>query len=151
MLNSKMFLGAALASVALVATLIQAQTTDKSPLKTAVYDWTKFPTGVDKVRRGARLFFNGPTATLAELDCHATTVNPGAATHPPQPQPNDELIIVKEGTLEAQVDGQAKRFGQGSILLQVAGDLHGVKNVGDTPATYYVIKIVPNASPTDAK
>ncbi len=42
MLNSKTFLGAALAGVALVATLIQAQSPDKPPLKTAVYDWSKF-------------------------------------------------------------------------------------------------------------
>ncbi|HEY2761101.1 MAG TPA: cupin domain-containing protein [Pirellulales bacterium] len=150
MLYLKTSLCTALAGIALIATFIQAQSPAKSALKTAVYDWTKFP--AEPTKSGERrLFFDGPTATLAELDCHATTINPGAATHPPQPQPNDELIIVREGALEAQVDGHPERFGQGSILFQAAGDLHGVKNVGDTPATYYVIKIVPKATQSESK
>jgi quercetin dioxygenase-like cupin family protein len=77
------------------------------------------------------------------LECHATTINPGEASHPPIAQGWDELVIVKEGTVEAQIDGQPQHFGSGSVLFQASGDLHGVKNVGDKPATYYVIKIVP--------
>jgi len=47
----------------------------------------------------------------------------------------DELVIVKEGTVEAQIDGKPHHFAQGSVLFQAANDLHGVKNVGDKPAT----------------
>ena len=38
--------------------------------------------------------------------------------------------------------GQPQRVGPGSVLFAAADDLHGVQNVGDTPATYYVIKCV---------
>lgn len=118
-----------------------AQSSAKPVLKTAVFDWSQIE--AQPTKTGVkRQFFDGSTATLNQLECHATTVNPGEATHAPVAQPHDELIIVKDGTLEAQVDGHAQQFGQGSILFQAANDLHGVKNIGTTPATYYVIKIV---------
>ncbi|HZZ28888.1 MAG TPA: cupin domain-containing protein [Pirellulales bacterium] len=130
-------------AVALVtfAAVTWAQSPAKPLLKSAAYDWSKTQAQANKTGF-KRQFFDGPTATLEQLECHATTVNPGQATHAPVPQPADELIIVKEGTLEAQIDGQPQRVGPGSVLFTAANDLHGVQNVGDTPATYYVIKCV---------
>ena len=118
-----------------------AQSPDKPALKSAAYEWNKID--VQPTKYGfKRQVFDGHTATLDQLECHVTTVNPGQATHPPVSQPADELIIVKEGTLEAQIDGQPQRVGPGSVLFTAANDLHGVKNAGDSPATYYVIKLV---------
>jgi hypothetical protein len=45
-----------------------------------------------------------PTLTLDELEMHVTTLNPGLASHPPHKHTNEELLILKEGTLEALVD-----------------------------------------------
>jgi len=49
-------------------------------------------------------------------------------------------MIVKEGTLESVQNGEVKRAGPGSIIFQASNQLHGVRNVGSTPATYFVIK-----------
>ena len=49
-------------------------------------------------------------------------------------------IIVKEGTLESVQKGVVKRAGPGSIIFEASNELHGVRNIGTTPATYFVIK-----------
>jgi XRE family transcriptional regulator, regulator of sulfur utilization len=50
------------------------------------------------------------------------------------------LIIVKEGTVESLVDGQIKRVGPGSVIFQASNQMHSIRNVGQTLATYHVIK-----------
>jgi quercetin dioxygenase-like cupin family protein len=112
----------------------------KLPLmKSSVFDWNSIQ--AQKTDKGAtRKFFDGSTGTLDELECHVTTLNPGVMSHPPHQHANEEMIIVKEGTVEALVDGELKRVGAGSIIFQAPNKLHSIKNVGETPATYYAIK-----------
>ena len=136
----ELLLAAASAFIASVA-VAWAQSPAKPVLKSAAYEWDKIDAQPTKYGF-KRQVFDGRTAMLDQLECHVTTVNPGQATHPPVSQPADELIIVKEGTLQAQIDGQPQPIGPGSVLFTAANDLHGVKNAGDTPATYYVIKLV---------
>jgi XRE family transcriptional regulator, regulator of sulfur utilization len=104
----------------------------------AVFDWNSIP--VTKTPVGSvRSFFKAPTATLEELEVHVTTLNPGMMPHPPHRHPNEELIIIREGTVEALVNGEWKRLGPGSIIFNASNHLHGLRNVGTTPATYHVI------------
>ena len=88
----------------------------------------------------ARQVFKNPTATLDELELHVTTLPPGQDSHPPHKHPDEELIIIKQGTLEAMVNGETRRVGPGSVIFQAANQLHGIRNVGDTPAVYHVIR-----------
>jgi uncharacterized cupin superfamily protein len=87
-----------------------------------------------------RQFCNAPTATLENLEIHASTLNPGESAHPPHQHPEEELTVVKEGTVEVLVNGALKRVGPGSIIFQSANDMHSIKNVGTTPAIYHAIK-----------
>jgi quercetin dioxygenase-like cupin family protein len=80
-----------------------------------------------------------PTRTLDELEMHITTLNPRTASHPPHTHPNEEMVIVKEGTLQAHVNGQEVVVGPGSVLFYASMQPHAVQNIGDTPATYFVI------------
>lgn len=77
---------------------------------------------------------------LDRLDCHITTLNPGEAPHAPKPHAGEELIIIKEGTIEALQNGRTNRVGAGSILFELPNEVQGMRNVGDTPATYFVIR-----------
>lgn len=79
------------------------------------------------------------TATLDELEIHVTTLPPGQASHEPHKHPNEEVIIVKEGTVEAFQAGQTRRLGPGAVMFMASNELHAVRNVGDTPATYHVV------------
>ena len=80
-----------------------------------------------------------PTRTLDELEMHITTLNPHTASHPPHTHPNEEMVIVKEGTLQAHVNGKEVVVGPGSVLFYASMQPHAVQNIGDTPATYFVI------------
>ena len=46
---------------------------------------------------------------------------------------------MKEGTVEVLVNGEMKRAGAGSVIFNASNQLHGIRNVGDGPATYHVI------------
>ena len=84
---------------------------------------------------------NNPTPTLAVFECHITTLNPGRASHAPHRHPQEELILVKEGTLEVHINGRTQVAGPGSVFFYAANDAHAVRNVGDTRATYWVINL----------
>jgi len=104
----------------------------------SVYDWNTME--VKKTPVGeSRTVLRGPTATLDELEMHVTTLNPGEASHPPHKHPNEELIILDQGTVEALINGEWKRVGTGSVIFNASDVMHSLRNVGDTPATYHVV------------
>ena len=122
----------------MLGVVVLAQT-EKPVMKSAVFDWNSMeakPTKSGEVRR----IFQAPTATLDELECHITTLKPGEAPHPPHKHPDEELIIVKEGTVESTLNGKTYQLGPGSVILQASNEMHGIRNVGKSPATYHVIK-----------
>ena len=124
--------GLALATV----TITRAQ---PAVMGSRVFDWTALPSTATKV--GARRdVVRSPTATLDELEMHITTLNAGEAAHAPHQHAAEELLIIKEGTVESLVNGEYRRIGAGSIVFQASNQLHTIKNVGTGPATYHVIQ-----------
>ncbi|HEY1262753.1 MAG TPA: cupin domain-containing protein [Terriglobales bacterium] len=107
-------------------------------MQSAIFEWNSVPVKSTNVG-SARDFFEAPTPTLESLEIHATTLNPGQTSHAPHRRPNEELVIVKEGTIEALVNGEWKKAGPGSVVFNASNQLHGLRNAGDTPATYHVI------------
>ena len=104
----------------------------------STYDWNGMkPTrsSVGEVRQ----VMKGPTATLDELEMHITTLNPGMASHPPHRHPNEELIILRTGTVETLSKGVWTKLGPGSVIFNASNDWHSLRNVGEEPATYHVI------------
>ena len=127
-------LGAAVCVAGL--TVVSSQT---AVMGSTVFDWNTLkaePTKIGSVRRVVQR----PTATLDELEMHITTLMPGQTPHPPHQHPAEELLIIKEGTVESLVNGQLQRVGPGSIVFQASNQMHTILNVGDTPATYHVIQ-----------
>ncbi|AOS44530.1 hypothetical protein Verru16b_01592 [Lacunisphaera limnophila] len=88
-----------------------------------------------------------PTATLANYECHVTTIGPGLAPHAPHRHPDEEVLLLKEGQLDVTINGVTTRATPGSIVFVSSGDEHGWKNTGATPATYYVMRIRTEATP----
>lgn len=87
----------------------------------------------------SRSMFRSPTATLDELEVHATTLNPGQRPHAPHQHPYEEMVVLKQGTLEATVNGKVIPLTEGSVLYLAPNDLHGWQNTGAAPATYFII------------
>jgi len=128
------------AFLTIIATVCVVALAEQTPpvLHSTVFEWNAMvakPTNVGAVRS----IFRGPTATLQELEMHVTTLNPGEASHAPHKHPNEELVIIKEGTVETLSNGKWIKAGPGSIIFNASNELHALKNVGTTPATYHVI------------
>lgn len=116
-------------------------------LGSAVFDWNSIPAKPNDAG-SVRTFFRDRTATLNELEVHVTTLNPGKAPHAPHRHPNEELLIIKQGTVEALIDGQWKQAGPGSVIFFASNQLHGVRNTGTEPAIYQVIGWQSAVTPT---
>jgi quercetin dioxygenase-like cupin family protein len=111
-------------------------------MRSHICHWDQFPP--EKTGTGQRrCFFRDATATLDRLAIHVTTLEPGKAAHDPHRHPEEEMIILKEGLLDAFHDGRTVRMEAGSILFLAPDDLHGVTNPGPATASYYVIKWFP--------
>jgi quercetin dioxygenase-like cupin family protein len=118
----------------------------KPVMGSAAIDWDSIqakPTQTGFTRK----FFEQPTATLELLECHVTTLNPGENSHPPHKHPEEELVVVKEGTVEVLVNGQWKRVGPGSVIFNACNVEHALRNAGDQPATYHVFMWRSSATP----
>jgi XRE family transcriptional regulator, regulator of sulfur utilization len=53
---------------------------------------------------------------------------------------------VREGMVEFTVNGNSFRVGPGSVGVATSNDLHGVRNPGDVPASYFVVAVEPGAA-----
>jgi quercetin dioxygenase-like cupin family protein len=107
-------------------------------LSSTVFDWNAMTVRQTEVG-SSRQIVRAPTATLDELEMHITTLNPGQTSHAPHKHVNEELIIIREGTVETLSNGEWKKLGPGSVIFNASNQLHGIKNVGTTPATYHVV------------
>jgi XRE family transcriptional regulator, regulator of sulfur utilization len=122
----------------------------KTVLDSTAWKWEDI--AVRKTEAGQRRdVTQQPTRTLTELEMHITTLNPKTSSHAPHTHPNEEMVIVKEGTLQAHVNGKEIVVGPGSVLFFASMQPHAVQNIGDTPATYHVINWKTAATPAAVK
>jgi quercetin dioxygenase-like cupin family protein len=124
----------------LACLLAGASSADAPLLRTTALSWEDVQAKPLSANGRTRRLLQSPTATLDELEIHVTTLPPGQASHAPHKHPEEEVIIVKEGTLEAFLAGEKRRLGPGAVMFMASEELHAVTNVGDTPATYHVMQ-----------
>ena len=105
---------------------------------------TPTPTG------SRRSVVDSPTLTFQRLESHITTLNAGQSTAINMRDSGDEFFVVKSGTIEAKVNGVACRLTAGSFFYFAPNDGRTFKNIGTTPASYQVIKVVSDKSPPQA-
>jgi XRE family transcriptional regulator, regulator of sulfur utilization len=115
-------------------------------MRSRIFDSTRIKPEPTKAgeRRGV---FDAPTATLERFESHVTTLNPGQAPHAAHKHVEEELMIVREGTVEATLNGQPTRVDAGGMIFCASNEMHGLRNVGTTRATYYVVKWFPRDLP----
>lgn len=130
---------AAIALCATITAIALADSVVKPPMGSSVWKWDNLKLVPQKYGARREVFLER-TPMLDRLDCHITTLNPGETPHPPKPHDGEELIIINEGTIEAIQKDRTNRVGAGSILFELPDEVQGLRNVGQTPATYYVIR-----------
>jgi len=128
-----------------------AQTADAAkapaaPIGSGIFPWDQIV--LKPTKTGARtVVFDGPTATLNNFHCHVSQLNPGADTGAPHRHPQEEMIVVKAGSLEVNIDGKVQTAPTGSIIFYSANENENMRNVGTVPATYYVFQFFTALTP----
>jgi len=105
-----------------------------------VHYWNKLEP-IKEDSRVRRQLLEGMTFALNYFEIHASTLEPGKAPHPPHTHVDlEELMIVKEGQVKITINNKSKILGPGSIAFAMPGDEHGIESVGNTQATYFILK-----------
>jgi mannose-6-phosphate isomerase-like protein (cupin superfamily) len=114
---------------------------DPSVLTTTFVDWDSLVPRSTAAGQ-TRPVFDNPTTTLDKFEVHITTLNPGKQSHPVHHHPWEEMLLVKEGDFEVNINGKPQHAGPGALVFLASNDPHNARNVGSTPGTYYVINFV---------
>jgi len=87
-----------------------------------------------------RVYFDGTTDQLRAFTGGSLTLKPGATPHPPHEHPEEEILLVTEGTGEISIEGQVTPVGPGAMMYCAAGRVHGIRNTGKKPLLFYYFK-----------
>jgi len=137
---------AALAGVALFAQTDDTHRAATPKMTSGIYPWGT--PAMTPTKTGARAtVFDAPTPTLDKFHCHVSTLNPGETTGALHRHPQEELVIIKEGTLEVNIDGKLSTAKSGDMVFYAANENENMRNVGKTPATYYVVQFFTALTP----
>jgi quercetin dioxygenase-like cupin family protein len=128
-----MFLAAAAAA--------QAQDANSSALlPSKTYRFEDLPVRSTGANR-ARSVLRGKTRTGFDIQLHQTELSPGQFPHAPHHHVHEEMIFIREGTLEVTIAGKSQQLGPGSVAYVASNEEHGWRNVGTTQAHYFVLAL----------
>jgi mannose-6-phosphate isomerase-like protein (cupin superfamily) len=94
-------------------------------------------------RKSHRYLIGMLKAGNIQIEIHETIQEVGALHEPTEKHLHNEIWLVKEGVCELTTNGVTRRMVAGDVGLCCAGDLHYVRNAGDTPCTYFVVTAGP--------
>ena len=123
---------------------LEAFASDDNSLPSATYTFDKLPANPSK-NAEFRPILKGKLATGESLEAHETTLPPGGMPHAPHHHVHSEMWLIREGTVELTINGTGHVIGPGGLGFVHSNDEHGIKNIGTTPATYFVVAVGPGA------
>jgi mannose-6-phosphate isomerase-like protein (cupin superfamily) len=87
-----------------------------------------------------KIYFDGATDQVRTMTAGSLRLKPGMSPHPPHEHPEEEFMVITEGTGDVTVEGKPFKVGPGSMMYCAAGKLHGIVNTGKTPLLFYFYK-----------
>ena len=87
-----------------------------------------------------KIYFDGATDQIGAMTAGSLRLKAGMSPHPPHQHPEEEFMVITEGTGEITVDGKFLKIGPGSMMYCAAGKLHGITNTGKAPLLLYFYK-----------
>jgi quercetin dioxygenase-like cupin family protein len=89
----------------------------------------------------SRATLDGLTHGGFPIELHQTELAPGLPPHAPHHHEHEEMIMLREGTLEVTIAGKVSTLGPGSVAFVASNEEHGLRNVGKTRAHYFVLAL----------
>lgn len=127
-------------SFLLAALMASAGKAQNSSLASATYKYEDLGVRTNGANH-SRAFFNGQTHTGVKLELHETELPPGGAPHPPHHHLHEEMILIREGTMEVTISGRKSTLGPGGVAYVASNEEHGWRNIGTTSAQYFVLAV----------
>jgi mannose-6-phosphate isomerase-like protein (cupin superfamily) len=123
---------------------LEALPSQENSLPSSTHPFSELPV---KIANGAEIrpVLRGKLATGEPLEVHETTLPPGGMPHAPHHHVHSEMWLIREGTVQLTINGTSHVMGPGSVGFVHSNEEHGIKNVGTTPATYFVVALGPGA------
>jgi quercetin dioxygenase-like cupin family protein len=109
-------------------------------LPSKTYPFEQLPVQTSGANR-LRQVLDGETHAGVRIELHETELPPGGAPHPPHRHVHEEMILIREGTMEVTIAGRSARLGPGSVAYVASNEEHGWHNAGTTRAHYFVLAV----------
>jgi mannose-6-phosphate isomerase-like protein (cupin superfamily) len=88
-----------------------------------------------------RPLFRGKLHTGFKLESHQSDIAPGEVNHPPHEHLREEMMLIREGTMELTIAGKPYKLGPGDVGFIGSNERHNAKNVGTTRAVYFIVNL----------
>jgi mannose-6-phosphate isomerase-like protein (cupin superfamily) len=140
---------------ALAAATASAQSTEQTPapataadnaveklpvMRTHAYLYNELPVTTNGKNKQRRMF-TSKTHTGFKIESHQSDIAPGEVNHPPHQHLREEMMLIREGTMELTISGKPMKLGPGDVGLIGSNEMHNAKNVGTTRAQYFIVNI----------
>jgi mannose-6-phosphate isomerase-like protein (cupin superfamily) len=111
-----------------------------SALPSHAYPFEDLPVRASGPARQRRIL-EGETHTGLAIELHHTEMPAGEASHASHRHMREELLLIREGTVEVTIAGRTTKLGPGSVAYIASNDDHALRNVGATPAQYFALAL----------
>ena len=109
------------------------------PIPNSVVDMTN-STALLENGQPLKIYYNGPTDQLKTMIAGNLLLDQGVSPHPPHQHPEEEFMLITQGTGEIFCDGKTYQVGPGAMMYCAGNKMHGITNTGTEKMLFYFWK-----------